>query len=320
MAAAPAGTYAIAIKGTSGNLTASTVINLTVLVPGFTLSATPATLALARGSSAQGSLVLSPIGGFNSTVTVKASGLPTGVTFASAAFTSAYTSAITFAASTAATAGTYSITITGTSGVLTASTNLKLVITAPVAGDTLVNLAPDYNVNAIDQDGLPFTGTGIDGGLNGSPTAYSATLLGTSQIVGGSSFSFGPANQMDAVSGQTVALPAGQFTSLKLLATGVNGAQLQQTFKVTYTDGTSTTVIQSLSDWFTPQKPAGEMAGLTMPYRVNAAGQIDHRTFYLYEYSLPLNSAKVVASVTLPPTRNVVVLAATLAAASASVR
>jgi len=57
-----------------------------------------------------------------------------------------------------------------------------------------------------------------------------------------------------------------------------------------------------------------------MPYRDNGAGQIDNRTFYLYEYSLPLNSTKVVSSVTFPANRNVVVLAATLASASASVR
>jgi len=43
---------------------------------------------------------------------------------------------------------------------------------------------------------------------------------------------FGPAGVLNAVGGQTVALPGGQFASLKLLAAGVNGAQLTQTFKV----------------------------------------------------------------------------------------
>ena len=43
-----------------------------------------------------------------------------------------------------------------------------------------------------------------------------------------------------------------------LLATGVNGNQPDQTFVVTYVDGSTTTITQSLSDWFTPQSYPGE--------------------------------------------------------------
>jgi len=64
-----------------------------------------------------------------------------------------------------------------------------------------------------------------------------------------------------------------------MLATGVNGAQLSQTFKVTYSDGTSATFTQSLSDWFTPGKYAGEVTALSMPYRNTASGAKDNRPF-----------------------------------------
>ena len=50
-----------------------------------------------------------------------------------------------------------------------------------------------------------------------------------------------------------------------------------------------------------------------MPYRLIASGTEDVRTFYLYAYSLAINNAKTVASVTLPNNRYVVILAATLA-------
>ena len=46
-----------------------------------------------------------------------------------------------------------------------------------------------------------------------------------------------------------------------------------------------------------------------MAYRVQSNGSLDNRTFYLYGYSFALNSAKTVSSLTLPKTRNVIVLA-----------
>ena len=190
---------------------------------------------------------------------------------------------------------------------------------APANGTTLVNLSSGYDVNALVSDSSVFTG-GLDGGLNGSATAYSANLIGAQQTIGGTLFYFGPPNALDAVSARTISLPAGKFSSLKLLATAVNGNQLQQAFKVTYTDGTTSLFSQNLSDWFGPQNFPGETKALAMPYRDNGAGQRDNRTFYLYEYSFTLNSAKTVSSVTFPNNRDVVVLAATLTGASAAAR
>jgi hypothetical protein len=314
----PAGSYPVAIKGVSGSLSASTTITLTVLAPSFSLAFAPASINLPRGASAKAAVVITGASGFSGAVAFTAA-LPAGVTASFGALTSAGVP-VTFTASSTASAGAAAVTLTGISSTLSAATKFTLTVLAPAAGTSFVNLSPAYNVNAFDADGLPFTGAGLDGALNGSPTAYSAILLGAQQTIAGTSFYFGPANALDAVSGQTVALAAGQYTSLKLLATAVNGAQLAQSFKVTYTDGTSTTLTQSLSDWFTPSNFPGETKALTMPHRVNAAGQIDNRTFYLYEYNLTLNSAKTVATITFPSTRNVVVLAATLASFNASVR
>jgi len=204
------------------------------------------------------------------------------------------------------------VTLKGTSGTLSASTAFTLTVAAPASGSTTVSLAPYYNVNALVTDGHTFTGGGLDGGLNGSITAYSENLTGTQQTIAGTLFVFGPANALDSVSAKTITLPAGQYAAIKLLATGVNGAQAAQLFKVTYTDGSSTTMTQSLSDWFTPQNFAGESKAITMAYRDNGAGQRDNRTFYLYAYAFALNPAKTVASITTPNSRNVVLLAATL--------
>jgi hypothetical protein len=193
----------------------------------------------------------------------------------------------------AVTSGTYTITSQGTS---------------PVS----VNLASVASVT-----GIATTGTAVPhGGLDNEGYAYAASLLGTSLSWNGSSFSFGAAGSSDAVSGATIALPAGNDATVNLLATAVNGNQPNQTFIVNYTDGSSSSFTQSLSDWFTPQKYAGESQALQMAYRIAPSGVSSSGPVYLYGYSFAVNSAKTVQSITLPHNRNVVVLAVDVTPAS----
>jgi hypothetical protein len=317
---ATVGTATVTVTGSSGALSSTTTIALTITAPNFTLSLLPATLGLLRGASAASMVTITAQNGFSSSVTLSASGLPSGVTAAFAASGNTGTSLVTFTASSTATVGSFPITLKGVSGALSSSASFTLTVMVPASGTSLVNLSPAYNINAMVMDGLPFAGGGLDGGLNGSSTAYSANLIGAQQTIGGALFYFGPANAPDAVSAKTVSLAPGQFSSISLLATGVNGSQLAQVFKVTYTDGTSSIFTQSLSDWFTPQAFSGETNAMAMLYRDNGQGQRDNRTFYLYEYKFVLNATKSVASITLPNNRNVVVLAATVSSATTSIR
>src|SRR5262249_57813300 len=107
-------------------------------------------------------------------------------------------------------------------------------------------------------------------------------------------------NDVVSAAGQTINLPEDKATSLTFLATGVNGNQANQTFTVSYADGTSQTFTQSISDWFTPQNFAGEATAATMPYRDTAGGGRDNRTFRVYGYSFSPNPAKQLQSITLP--------------------
>ena len=121
------------------------------------------------------------------------------------------------------------------------------------------------------------------------------------------------------MSGTTIALPAGNDSTVNLLATAVNGDQRNQTFVVTYTDGSSTSFKQSLSDWYSgPQKYAGESVVSSMAYRIAPSGVPSYSTIYLYGYSFAINSAKTVQSITLPNNRNVVVLAVAASSAATS--
>ncbi len=183
-----------------------------------------------------------------------------------------------------------------------------LSVYGPLQG-TSVSLANSFN-----RKGIVTNGTTFSGGLDNLGFAYSANLLGTALTVNGASFSFGTLNASNAVSssGQTITLPAGQFSALGLLATGVNGNQQSQVFKVTYSDSTSSSFTQSLSDWFTPQSYSGESIASTMAYRDSGNGTTNNGPFHLYNYNFNLNSGKTVQSITLPNNNNVAVLAITL--------
>jgi hypothetical protein len=174
------------------------------------------------------------------------------------------------------------------------------------------------SLSSVDNiDGIAKTGSApLNGGLDGKGYDYAAALLGASISWAGSTFSFGTAGVPDAVSHTVIPLPEGGFSTLNFLGTAVNGNQVSQTFIVTYTDGTTTSFKQSMSDWHTPQSYPGETVVLQMPYRINSAGGTDNRTFNLYGYSIPLNGAKTIKSLTLPDNRNVVVLAVDLVPAT----
>jgi len=189
-----------------------------------------------------------------------------------------------------------------------------LLLAITLANDTApVSLASYYNRAGMYTDNTTFTNPAT-GGIDGVGSAASATLLGGSLTWSNAIFDFGPPNATNVISaaGQTVALPTGAYANLRMLAIGVNGDQTSERFSITYTNGTSTTFIQSLSDWYTPQNYSGETEVATMGYRNLSDGTKDNRTFYLYGYSFNLNSANPVQSFQLPSDGNLVVLAISL--------
>jgi len=97
-----------------------------------------------------------------------------------------------------------------------------------------------------------------------------------------------------------------------MLGTAVNGSQASQTFTVKYTDGTTSTFTQGLSDWHTPANYPGESHAVIMTYRDKYDGTKETEAIYLYAYSFALNAAKTVSSLTLPSNTNVNLLALTL--------
>jgi hypothetical protein len=209
---------------------------------------------------------------------------------------------------------------------VSATTTLKAIALASGYSPSAIAVGTfTINVAAVDVAlgtaasvvGLANAGSPVpQGGLDTRGNAYAAALLGSSINWSGVLFTLGSAGKSDAATRTVIALPAGAYSKLLVLATAVNGNQLAQQFVVTYADGTTSSFTQSLSDWHTPQQYAGESIVSSMPYRITASGAIDARGFDLYGYVFSLNATKSVKSLTLPNNRNVVVLAIALTTAA----
>jgi alpha-mannosidase len=275
----------------------------------FALFAPAVGVSIPQGRSATSRIVVMPRGSFNQGVTLTASGLPEGVAATFSPAGTGGTSTMTLTTSNSATPATTSFTITGVAGNLSRSATTAVTITPVVTGTVAVDLSSAYNITGIYDDGSKF---GEAASFDNGGYALSAQALGSEQVGDGVVFKLGSANTPNVVTGKTVALPAGKFASLRILAAGVEGDQEMQVFTVTYTDGTSTSITQSMSDWAQRRRFVGESAGVKMPYRIAADGSKDANPFYAHAYSFTLDRNKVVQSISLPGNRNVLVLAITL--------
>src|SRR5579862_2405519 len=99
----------------------------------FSVSVQPNSVAFGPGSSADVNVSIAPVSGFNSQVSVTVSGAPTGVTAVPSSFNLSTTGqqTVTFTASADATPVSATISLTGTSGSLTHTSNLALGVNSP---------------------------------------------------------------------------------------------------------------------------------------------------------------------------------------------
>lgn len=124
------GTYTLTIIGSDGTLSHSTTVTLVVTsvnAPDFTISASPATQTVTRGNSANYTVTIGAVNGFGGTVSFSATGAPSSVSFSPSTVTGSGNTTMT-ARTRRGSRGTYTITITGSSGGLTHSTTVTLVV------------------------------------------------------------------------------------------------------------------------------------------------------------------------------------------------
>ena len=133
--------------------------------PGFSLSASPASVTVVQGNSGSTTITSTVTGGFDSAITLSASGQPTGVTvgFSPSSITGAGTSTMTLTVASGTAAGTYSITVTGTSGSTTETTTVNLTITGTSPNFTLALSPSSFTIDDGGRASTTLTVTSVSG-------------------------------------------------------------------------------------------------------------------------------------------------------------
>ncbi len=133
----------VTLTGTAGSLTHTATVALSLAAappppppaPSFTLSVSPTSQMLMAGQ-AQGhqvTLLATAVGGFTGTVTVTAASLPTGITIAptSLSLVPGTSQSLSIVAGSNAAIGNSTVTFNGTSGTLTSTATVSLVVSSP---------------------------------------------------------------------------------------------------------------------------------------------------------------------------------------------
>ena len=193
-ASAATGSFPITVTGSSGSLSHSATATLVVNPPAdFTLSASPASQTVTQGGGTTYSVTVTGQNGFAGAVSLSASGFGSGASgsFSPTSVTGSGTSTLTISTTASAATGSFPITITGTSGALTHSAGVTLVVnTRPTS--TIIN-------GGFETGNL--TGWTVAGSATTSTTSHSGTYAAA---VGSSS----PFNGDSSIA-QTFAAPAG---------------------------------------------------------------------------------------------------------------
>lgn len=151
--------------------------------PGFSLSASPASLSIAQGGAGSSTITSTVSGGFDSTISLTASGQPSGVTvsFNPTSITGAGTSAMSINVASSTVAGTYAITVTGTSGSIVETTTVSLTVTGTTPNFT-ISASPTSLTVVRGSSGTSTITTAISGGFD-SAIALSASGQGNNVTI-----------------------------------------------------------------------------------------------------------------------------------------
>jgi subtilase family serine protease len=144
--------------------------------PGFTLSASPNSVNVTQGSSGTSTITITPTGGFSGSVTLSASGLPSGVTAAFSPNPATSTSTLTLSATSAAATGTVTVTISGVSGSTTGSTTISLTVNPLVQSFTLSAAPAAVSIAKGGASGASTVTITPVNGFSGNVTLNTSTL------------------------------------------------------------------------------------------------------------------------------------------------
>jgi uncharacterized membrane protein len=161
--------------------------------PDFSLSVLPSSRTIAQGGSTTYTATVTATSGFSGTVSLNVAGLPSGASalFSPPSIPTSGSSALSVSTSSTTPPGSYPLTVTATSGTLTHTAGITLVVTA----DFAVSVAPasatvargsSVNYTVTITSGGSFKGT-VNLSVSGLPRHTSASFNPASITTSGSS-------------------------------------------------------------------------------------------------------------------------------------
>ncbi len=151
----------------------------------FTISASPSSLSVARGTAGSSTISTTTLNGFSSSIALSASGQPAGVTvaFGTNPINGSGSSSMGVTVGSTTVAGTYPITVTGTGGGVTQTTTVSLTVTSTSQNPSFtLSASPTSQTVARGASGSYTVTTSVAGGFN-SAISLSASGEGSSNSV-----------------------------------------------------------------------------------------------------------------------------------------
>ena len=183
------GSYSASLTVTDDGGTASVLATRTITVTDFSLSTTPASHSVLPGAGTTYTATVGPIDGFTGNVSFDVLGLPSGAnaSFTPASVASAGSTTLGVSTSASTPVGTHTLTVRGTSGPITRSTTVTLIVAANQAPTATIT-SPSSNMTINPGGSISFAGSGSDPDGNvasyawsfggGSPAASTQTAPG----------------------------------------------------------------------------------------------------------------------------------------------
>jgi PKD repeat protein len=169
-----AGTYTASFTVTDDGGLTSAAATRTITVQDFSLSATPSSQSVSPGSSASYTAMVTPVGGFSGTTAFSISGLPSGASasFSPASVTGSGSTTVNVSTSGTTPSGSYPLTITATSGSLSHSVDVTLVVN----GDFSISATPASVTIARGGNGTFAVTVAAGAGFTGTVTLSASGL------------------------------------------------------------------------------------------------------------------------------------------------
>ncbi|MEO8370734.1 MAG: hypothetical protein ABI806_16235, partial [Candidatus Solibacter sp.] len=173
---------------TAGNVTLqAATLSGGVAAPNFSVAATPSSQTVIAGTTAPYAVTVSALNAFTGIVNFSVSGLPSGATgaFSPATVSGSGTSTLTLTTTSTTTPGNYPLTLTATSGAITRTTGVTLIVT-PISGMLTGMLQTPTGPVPLDTQGkLDWTHWGLNTAADFDHKAGVTPKIGNFTAVGG---------------------------------------------------------------------------------------------------------------------------------------